>query len=321
MRLSIQDIQAAIAIYEYRNLHKAADSLHITQAALKKRLAKVIDELGPLFAHNGTVFGDPAQPLPNTKELICNFRTTIQQLKRHITQFHNTPITATNAVIRLGIFSTGEATIFPQLDRTVRAEAPNIQLKSVGLSRNPSKDRHQNLEFAYQQLHRGEVDTTVYFEILTADRNYKNPHLMPPPTLNSRFYVEELYTTDIVLLSEENLPIPAPDAICWEALEEYKFLALEREIVQGVTGRRRIECEAQTADTLAVILSENSNYIAFSCRPYAEQLSKYYPLKITELPERMGVYSMRILLAWTNRTHEDNVHKWVRDKIIELYKK
>ncbi|EAR08606.1 LysR family transcriptional regulator [Reinekea blandensis] len=147
-QLDLNLLKVLEAMYQHRNLTRAAEALNITPSAVSHALKRLRDSLDdPLFERRG----QQMTPTPVCRRLVPEVLQTLNTLRRSLQSFGEfSPETSTQA-LQIAIHDALEPLLFPLLLTVFRNTAPLISLSSVKLDRS-------QLE---HQLEIGEVDFAI----------------------------------------------------------------------------------------------------------------------------------------------------------------
>ncbi len=120
------------AIYRERNISRAANFLNITQPAASNALQRLRDRLGDQLFYRA---GGGVAPTPVAQSLIDPVRRALQLLESSVQQNIAFDPATSSHHFRIGLNDLGEAILMPRLLQIVRAEAPNVSIQSIAVSR------------------------------------------------------------------------------------------------------------------------------------------------------------------------------------------
>lgn len=315
LKLTIADIEAVIALYELGDYQRAADRLYISVSALKKRIKKTQEALGPLFVSTGTGGDAALAPLPSTKRLVERLRSDIAAIRFTLASHRDIPLNEDASTLTIGIIENLEAVLLPHIESVIHREAPNLEFRSYGLTRNQKKARTQDIVFMRQQLLRGETDLCIYLDTDSPVQNLT----YPGPTEKDSFLTETLFTTEPVGIT--HIKHEVPDPVPFEWIKDKRKAVLSKEYLQAVLKIDTSVWEVQSIATVAALISRNPEYISVPPRVVAEELCKHYPLKIFELPPEVPKPALHAKMVWTPRADGDPTHQWFRRTLTEFSKK
>lgn len=121
------------ALYQERNMSRAAQRLHLTPSAVSHAIRRLRSQLAdPLFTRQGNIM-QPTALCESLAPALINNLDQLRQLLQLCEQF--SPETAVN-YFRVGIHEALEKLLLPPLAATLSAQAPGTSLASYGLERS-----------------------------------------------------------------------------------------------------------------------------------------------------------------------------------------
>ena len=136
MRLSQVDLNLFIvfdAIYQQRNLTRAAEVLCITQPAVSNALGRLRTTLNdPLFVRTS----QGMTPTPLAENIVGRVQEALQLLNTSVTEGEIFQPSETDKVFRFSMNDLAEAMILPNLLEHLREVAPNIGVECYQVNRN-----------------------------------------------------------------------------------------------------------------------------------------------------------------------------------------
>lgn len=199
MKISLNEIEAFIAVAEYESFNSAASKLGITQPALSRRIKKLEDTLGTKLLDRSTrkisvsIVGE--EFLPEARRMIHSFEKSIDDIEELIQTRTGSVSFAPNITIA--------ETILPSVIEAFRKKSPHIRLKIMeGASPEvQSRVLHREAEFAIGQF-AGE-----------------HPELEFEPLMDDEF----------LLVCHKEHPLAQKEQIEWSDIKSHNFIKLHSE--------------------------------------------------------------------------------------------
>jgi len=196
MQITLDDLQAFVAIVKFGGFAPAADELNITQSALSRRIKKLEEVLGARLLDRTTrrvsvsVVG--AEFLPEAVRIIEEFNQSISDIHDLIQVRTGTVAVATNM--------TFADTLLPEVVARFKAKSPNVRIR-ISESSSPS---------ALERVLRREVEMAI------AQFGEGHPDLE----------FEPLFEDSFVLISHRDHPLSAKREVTWDELAEHNFIKM-----------------------------------------------------------------------------------------------
>ncbi|WP_323847262.1 LysR family transcriptional regulator [Microbulbifer magnicolonia] len=280
------------AIYNERNLTRAAEQLHITQPAVSNALARLRRTLDdPLFIRS------PAgmTPSPLTESIMPRVQQALALLGGSLNeQRHFDPATV-QKTLRLSMNDMAETLLLPRLLEQLQRMAPGIAVESYYVPRDQ----------LVKELAANTLDFGLDIPLATATQ------LQQQRLINDRYLC--MLRADHPLAQQTSL-----------TLEQY--LQLEHihvssrrsgpglvDIALNKLGRRRnikLRVQHYRVAPLVVLRTDLALTVPAS-------LANQYPAQLFELPFQIPQMDWHLL--WHKNQHDDPANKWLRGQLIELF--
>ncbi|SHF99913.1 DNA-binding transcriptional regulator, LysR family [Microbulbifer donghaiensis] len=280
------------AIYNERNLTRAAEQLHITQPAVSNALARLRRTLDdPLFTR--TTGG--MSPTPLTERIMPKVHEALVLLGGSLReQRHFDPATA-DKTLRLSMNDMAETLLLPRLLERLQQVAPGISVESYYVPRNQ----------LVKELAANMLDFGLDISLATTTQ------LQQQSLINDRY---------LCMLRADH-PLAKQDSL---TLEQYLKLdhihVSSRRAGPGVVdialnkvGRRRnikLRVQHYRVAPLVVLRTDLALTIPAS-------LANQYPARLFELP--FQVPRMDWHLLWHNNQHDDPANRWLREQLLDMF--
>ncbi len=196
MKITIDDLEAFIAVADYESFNRAASKLGITQPALSRRIKKLEETLGAKLLDRTTrkisvsVVGE---------EFIIEARRMLEEFTKSIDDVQELIKTRTGS-ISLTTNLTIANSILPDIVMNFKKKNPNIRLR---ISQDSSPE-------AVKKVLRRECE----FDIAQFDQE------------DSELEFEPLINDSFEMVCHKNHPLAKRKKIKWEDFESYNFLKL-----------------------------------------------------------------------------------------------
>lgn len=285
-----------VAIYEEKNLSKAAARLDISQPAVSKALARLRDIYDEPLFHRSTSGVEPTSfatdIYPAMLAALKNFNSTLSASSRFDPK-------VSNRIFSIACLSVASYELVPQLMNQIRQQAPNIALEVHPLF---TKDYESDLRLQRYDLiidlpPRGR--TVLKTEVIFSER------LMvvcsaEHPRIKESCSVEQF-------LAEEHAVVSR-----WQARDSL----LTGEDIEDLARRNIVYRAAGAMEMLPVI--NNSEIIGTLPQSTIEHFSKTYDLKALPLPFSDSIHDLYAI--WHSSRTNESAHQWLRSQIKQAGK-
>lgn len=289
--LDIGLLRAFAALYDQRNVTRAAEQLGIGQPALSARLARLRTQFGEtLFTPSST--GRGVVPTARADQLDPLVRDLIMRLERLGEPLTFEPTTS-ERTFKLALYENPAVMLIPDLVRRLQSTGPNIRIAVVA----PDSERmSEGVEDGSIDLFVGSgrasslwVSRTLFEEDFVVAQRVGHPRGRGPLTL------DEFCALDHVLISAEG----------------GGFSGLVDDRLAGMNRRRRVTVSVQTY-ALAPLVVANSDCLCTLPRRF---LAKYATaIEVMEPP--FALDAMSLTAFWHPRHQDDEGHAWLRGQIF-----
>lgn len=280
------------AIYNERNLTRAAEQLHITQPAVSNALARLRRTLDdPLFIRG------PAgmTPTPLTDNIMPRVQQALTLLGGSLNEQRQFKPAEATKTLRVSMNDMAETLLLPRLLERLQREAPGITVESYYVPRDQlAKELAANtLDFGLDiplatatQLNQQRLINDRYLCMLRADH-----HLCGQASLTMDQYLR----LDHIHVSSRR---SGPGLV---------------DIALNKLGRRRsikLRVQHYRVAPLVVLRTDLALTVPAS-------LANQYPARLFELPFQIPQMDWHLL--WHRNQHDDPAHRWLRSQLLDLF--
>lgn len=281
-------------IYSAGNVSQAARQMGITQPAMSNALNRLRGTLNdPLF----TPIGRGIEPTPRARRLIGPVREALRLLHGGVTDVEQFDPDIDRRHFRIVLLDQLEPLLIAPLLRQLNGNR-NVTIESRPVSNmsvvETLSDGHADLALSIFLKDAVECDceTVGAADIIVAAR--KNH-----PKIKGRMTKKKFSEINHVALVQKLRAMTNLD----EALRD-----------NDIT--RHIAYSIQKIWSMPYIIG-NTDLIGMLPREFAEEMSKFYPLEIFDLPFRMP--EQKIFMTWKKSRTADPANKWLRNCIRHIY--
>lgn len=279
---------------------------HVTRAALRMGISQ--SSMSAALAKLRTIFGDPLLvrsqkglvATPRAKELALRVEGLLGEIDSLINEHREFDPRRLNITISMIVIDYIDFVVMPKLIQVVQERAPGLSLRVL----NPNPRRLSEI------MSTGEADMALTY--------------FPAPPENVR--TRRLFNDRLVGIASANHPIfDGPlnlDRFCefdHVALEPGEGATMYNEIIDGAIERegkrRRVALSKPTFMGVPFLVSQ-TGLIATLPERIAERFTNFAPIRLFEIP--LELEPINVVLMWHDRTHTNAVHKWLRERIIEV---
>ncbi|MBN8432020.1 LysR family transcriptional regulator [Microbulbifer salipaludis] len=279
------------AIYNTRNLTRAAERLHITQPAVSNALARLRRALDdPLFIRTPSGMS----PTPLTESIMPKVQQALALLGSSVTEHHRFDPATAQRTLRVSMNDMAETLVLPQLLEHLQAVAPGISVESYYVPRDQLvKELAANsLDFALDVPMISATQLNQYR--LSADRYQCMVRPDHPLAGASSLTLEQYLALEHIHVSSRRSGPGIAD------------IALNK------LGRRRkvrLRVQHYRVAPLVVLKTDLALTVPVS-------LAQQYPAKRFELPFQIPQMDWHLL--WHRSQDEDDAHRWLREQVLNL---
>jgi LysR family transcriptional activator for leuABCD operon len=283
------------AVYEERNMTRAADRLAMTQPAVSNAVARLRSAIGdPLFVpgRRGAVVTPAADELyPRVKQALDAVRDGFATTRRF------DPAQSTRRFALGTLYAPGIG-YWQRMADWARREAPLLSWKIVSehqrdLALAGLRAARIDLLFDYLAPQTHDLDSVALFEdelVVVVARN----HPRIGTTITRSQFLRERHVVHASLRSPGNIAF-----------------------LEGAVGYRALDIALEAREPFEIpIAVAGTDYIAACNRRLAEPWSKLLGLRILPLPFR--AVPLHCYLVWHQSRQRDAGHRWVRDRLARL---
>jgi len=284
-----------MALYEERNVSRAAERLGLSQPALSHALKRLRDEFDDdLFVRAGK----GVTPTKQSMELLPRFKHAAAALEELYQRDKDVDLSRVEARIVIATTDFFESLLLPKFLPIIQEQAPKVQLVT----------RMTNGQLPKHEMERGDIDLAIagffgelpegFYQQKLLDEEYVCIARRKHPRLKDGMTKEAFLELSHILVSPQGDLDGAVD----KALRKLK---LQRRIVAGVSNFHVPASLVASTDCIATLPAR----MAASC-------VKLFDLEV--YPPPIAVPGFTIVQTWHARNHRDPVQAWVRKTIKSL---
>lgn len=286
-----------VAIYEEKNLSKAAIRMNISQPAVSKALKRLREIYDDGLFHRNTTGVEPtvfaSDIYPAMSAALKNFTSTLSASREF------DPKTS-NRIFSIAVVSTVNYSLIPKLVKQIRTSAPNISLEiHPQFTEDLESDlRLQRYDLVIDMAIRGRTilkSEVVYTEILKVVCSKDHPRIGDSISLEQ-------------FLSEEHVA-----ASRWHS----RSSLLNAEDIGELEARNIVIRAAGAFEMMPIIGS--TEMIGMLPQSTLDDLGDYYNLKSLDLPFNRQQHELCSI--WHPSRSNDSGHRWLRQQIQKAAKK
>jgi len=285
-----------VAIYEEKNLSKAAIRMNISQPAVSKALKRLREIYDDALFHRNTTGVEPtvfaSDIYPAMSAALKNFTSTLSASREF------DPKTS-NRIFSIAVVSTVNYSLIPKLVKQIRTSAPNISLEiHPQFTEDLESDlRLQRYDLVIDIAIRGRTilkSEVVYTEILKVVCSKDHPRIGDSISLEQ-------------FLSEEHVA-----ASRWHS----RSSLLNAEDIGELEARNIVIRAAGAFEMMPIIGS--TEMIGMLPESTLDDLGDYYNLKSLDLPFNRQQHDLCSI--WHPSRSNDSGHRWLRQQIQKAAK-
>ncbi|MBD1570517.1 LysR family transcriptional regulator [Aliivibrio sp. S10_S31] len=285
-----------VAIYEEKNLSKAAIRMNISQPAVSKALKRLREIYDDALFHRNTTGVEPtvfaSDIYPAMSAALKNFTSTLSASREF------DPKTS-NRIFSIAVVSTVNYSLIPKLVKQLRLSAPNISLEiHPQFTEDLESDlRLQRYDLVIDMAIRGRTilkSEVVYTEILKVVCSKDHPRIGDSISLEQ-------------FLSEEHVA-----ASRWHS----RSSLLNAEDIGELEARNIVIRAAGAFEMMPIIGS--TEMIGMLPQSTLDDLGDYYNLKSLDLPFNRQQHELCSI--WHPSRSNDSGHRWLRQQIQKAAK-
>ncbi|MCW8128344.1 LysR family transcriptional regulator [Microbulbifer halophilus] len=280
------------AIYNERNLTRAAEQLHITQPAVSNalsRLRRTLDD--PLFTRT------PAgmTPTPLTESIMPRVQQALNLLGTSLSEQRRFDPATESRTLRLSMNDMAETLLLPRLLERLERQAPGINVESYYVPRDRLAQElaANTLDFGLDiplatatQLHQQRLTNDRYLCMLRSDH---------PLAEQTSLTLEQYLRLEHIHVSSRR---SGPGLV---------------DIALNKLGRRRdikLRVQHYRVAPLVVLRTDLALTVPVS-------LANQYSARLFELPFQIPQMDWHLL--WHKNQHDDPASRWLREQLMELF--
>ena len=289
----------AAALYQHRNVSKAAQELGLSQSAVSHALGRLRDQFGdPMFVRTSRGIA----PTEFARSIQTELLEVVHQSERILTR--KTAFDPKEAKGRITIATTDyfEIVIMPKLLKKLEREAPGVQVSirpTVGeLPKRELEEGKIDLAIAgfYEDLPEGFYRTKLFTDSFSSATSKEHSKF------KTRLTTEDYYSAKHALITlQGDMRDPMAQGRAHGRIQGGKK-ALARDIVYG----------SYSFTGMAWVLS-SSDLILTAPSLLLEQYGKFFPIRIWPCP--VDIEPINIQMIWHMQTQEDPLRKWIREEL------
>jgi len=293
MRLSQVDLNLFIvfdAIYQQRNLTRAAEVLCITQPAVSNALGRLRTTLNdPLFVRTS----QGMTPTPLAENIVGRVQEALQLLNTSVTEGEIFQPAETDKVFRLSMNDLAEAMILPNLLEHLREVAPNIGVECYQVNRNDVE----------RELAAGTLDFALDGPLIAGSQMCTKPLLRQRyacavrkehPVVGGSLTLDQYLELDHVVVSSRRKGVSYEDA------------ALNR-----LGRQRKIRTRVQHYQVAPLVVERTDMALTMPM-----SMAQKYDLQVLELPFSLPPLDWN--LFWHKSADHDQANIWMRDLLMKI---
>lgn len=294
--LDIRQLHILEALLRERSISRVADLFHETQPSISRTLSKLRAVLNdPLLIRSGNhmVTSEYAQSI---HEILLQILTNLKTLDKEETHFVSDQAKRRFNIASATSFGTY---ILPLLSTQILNNGSHLEVHLRAIEP----------EYHYlRALELGELDLVF------------GSWSKPPAGLRS----STLASKELVCLMSENHPAAQQKILELEDYLAYKHIAPSPTTPSELAAVDTQLAEHDLRRVIALTIPEyhmapyvllRSQLIFTTVRPMAEQMQKYFPLKIVNAPSLFA--PVRFYQLWHERMHNNASHRWLRQVVHE----
>ncbi|MGF1757222.1 LysR family transcriptional regulator [Photobacterium sagamiensis] len=292
-KVDLNLLKSLRALLEERHVGRAAQKMNVTQSAMSHtltRLRSVFDD--PLFIRNAKGL----EPTARALELSGKLRFILSEIDTLLTP-KTLELSQVHTHFRIQTHDFIVASYLSKAFSAINYEAPNIVIDVQILDKK-----------AYEKLDDGKLDMIIGAGLKA----------------NPRFMQKRLIDEALVCLLDKHNPVLNN----WTSEAIFRYPHIKSSLLddqddpvsqygksEGLP-ERKIGLYAETLN-LQLALLPNTQLIAFLPESIARQGEQLYGLEVKRCPFTLPDVTIRGM--WHERHQNDQVHKWIRDKISDAF--
>ena len=293
MRLSQVDLNLFIvfdAIYQQRNLTRAAEVLCITQPAVSNALGRLRTTLNdPLFVRTS----QGMSPTPLAENIVGRVQEALQLLNTSVTEGEVFQPDQTDKVFRLSMNDLAEAMILPNLLEHLGEVAPSIGIECYQVNRNDVE----------RELAAGTLDFALDGPLIADSQMCTKPLLKQRyacavrpdhPMVGEQLTLEQYLELDHIVVSSRRKGVSYEDA------------ALNR-----LGRQRKVRTRVQHYQVAPLLVERTDMALTMPMN-----MAQKYDLKVLELPFSLPPLDWN--LFWHKSADHDQANMWMRNLLMAL---
>ncbi|RUO25915.1 LysR family transcriptional regulator [Aliidiomarina minuta] len=280
------------AIYQYRQLSKAADKLALTPSAVShalRRLRTFFDD--PLFTRHGRVL----VPTATCESLAPDLLASISSLRNLLSGAHTFEPGQSQQSFRISMPEALENNLLPAIAEASFRSAPHIKLESVAIDRTRLADRLSNRELDLAIDVALPLSEPVCHQPIFSDSFCVLGHNLPD-TLDADFYLKSRHVA--VSTRAKGLVV-----------EDIGLLK------QGMQRDVRVRCQNYHS---AAALAQKNHFLLTAPTRLASILEQNFDLQVRPMPVKIS--AIQLHLYWHQQLEKDPATCWLREIVTNLYK-
>lgn len=294
MRLSQIDLNLFIvfdAIYQQRNLTRAAEVLCITQPAVSNALGRLRNTLNdPLFVRTS----QGMSPTPMSENIVGRVQEALQLLNTSVTEGEIFEPEQTDKVFRLSMNDLAEATILPNLLEHLETVAPNIGIECYQVARGDVE----------RELAAGTLDLALDSPLISGTQlctkslikqRYACVVRRDHPLVGDSLTLDQYLALDHILVSSRR-----------------KGASYEDTALNKMGRQRRVRTRVQHYQVAPLLVERTDMALTMPM-----SMAKKYDLKILEVPFSLPPLDWN--LFWHKSADHDKANLWMRELLTHIY--
>ncbi|MCK7597604.1 LysR family transcriptional regulator [Microbulbifer sp. CAU 1566] len=280
------------AIYNTRNLTRAAERLHITQPAVSNALARLrraMDDQLFIRTPNGM------SPTPLTEGIMPKVQQALALLGSSVTEHHRFEPASAQKTLRVSMNDMAETLVLPRLLEHLQQVAPGISVESYYVPRDQ----------LVKELAANSLDFALDVPMVSATQ--LNQHRLSADRYQCMLRPDHPLAGETSLTLEQYLELEHIHVSSRRSGPGIADMALNK------LGRRRkvkLRVQHYRVAPLVVLKTDLALTVPVS-------LARQYPAKCFELPFQIPQMDWHLL--WHRSQDEEGANRWLREQVLNLF--
>jgi DNA-binding transcriptional LysR family regulator len=293
--LDLRLLQLFDAIYQLRNLSRAAETMGLTQPAVSLALGKMRGHFGnPLFVRTAAGM----EPTPYAEALHALVRTSINAVQATIDFRMDFKPLESIRTFNICMTDVGQIVLLPGLLNVLRTAAPAVRVDVTSITDGTPR-----------ALESGDLDLAVGFM----------------PNIEGRFFQQALFDEEFVCLARSDHPRIRRRLTLKQFQEEQHVVVktsgtghlVVDKAIQELGLVRKVAVQIPNFIGLATVVGA-TDYLCTLPRRAGQILARTPGVKEYTPPFKLQSYQVK--QHWHERQHHDPAHVWLRALVVSLYR-